>query len=170
MSLKDRLSFTIDTPYAVLWADIETHLNPSQRTIIEAMETRGGEPLAVRFKEAVYILESSVVCPGDHSIAYDEEARLKRKKFPPQTSAQAIAQIVGAELMTETLYDVLQSVRPVDLKGSSWLFTPEAVRQKGGALYGECKFGRVFIGANGADSYYQDRGVRLMLQLKAPSV
>ena len=170
MSLKNRLSFTQDTPYAVSWEGLKRLLSPSELTLIETLEARGGEPLAVRFKEAVYILESSVDSPGDHSIAYDEAARLKRKKFPPQASAEALAQDFKAEIMTESLYHVLQSIRPVDVKGSSWIFTPANVRLKGGALFGERKFDRVFIGANGADSYYQDRGVRLMLQLKAPSV
>ena len=47
-----------------------------------------------------------------------------------------------------------------DRKTSSWIATPDEIRQKGGALFCERRYGRVFTFHNGADSYYSVRGWR----------
>ena len=67
---------------------------------------------------------------------------------------------MGIELLTETQYQALQRVGDFDLKTSSWVHTPEDVRKKGGALFCDNRFGRVFTYHNGADSYYGARGFR----------
>ncbi len=72
---------------------------------------------------------------------------------------------MGVRLMTEAEYFRLQSLRPVDLKTSSWLATEPEVRQKGGAIFGDHRFGRTFIYHNGADSYYAARGFRSVLEI-----
>ena len=36
----------------------------------------------------------------------------------------------------------------------------EKARELGGALYGERRYGRIFVGHNGAQSYYAVRGFR----------
>ncbi len=38
-------------------------------------------------------------------------------------------------------------------------------RKLGGALYGERRYGRVFVGHNGAQSYYSARGFRGVLKV-----
>jgi len=39
------------------------------------------------------------------------------------------------------------------------------IRERGGALYGELRYGRIFIGHNGAQSYYAARGFRGLLRV-----
>jgi hypothetical protein len=163
--LKERLKTTQNTPFALAESALEALLTPSLVTQLERLEARGGEVHLWRDGERIFAIEASLKVPGERSICYDEVARLGRKKFPSPTSAEAIALAYGATLMDEGLYAQLQSVRACDTVGSLWLATPPSIRSLGGALYGERKFGRVFIGANGAESYYQDRGCRLVLCL-----
>ena len=70
---------------------------------------------------------------------------------------------MGVELLTEAQYLALQRLGTFDAKTSSWLKTPDDVRKLGGAIFGDCRFGRVFIYHNGADSYYNARGFRGVL-------
>jgi hypothetical protein len=51
------------------------------------------------------------------------------------------------------------------MKTSSWLKTPAGVREKGGAIFGDRRFGRVFIYHNGAQSYFSTRGFRALLRV-----
>ena len=62
--------------------------------------------------------------------------------------------------MPETLYRRLQELGEFDLKTSSWIATPDAIRRQGGALFCERRYGAVFTFHNGADSYYGVRGWR----------
>lgn len=71
-----------------------------------------------------------------------------------------MAKEMGIEVLTEEDYFELQKVGTFDLKTSSWLKTPKEVRELGGAIFGDCRFGRVFIYHNGAESYYAARGFR----------
>ena len=84
----------------------------------------------------------------------------KRLKNPPAGSAVGMAQEIGVSLLTEELYRRLQSLGEFDLKTSSWVKTPEEIRQKGGAIFCERRYGTVFTFHNGADSYYSVRGFR----------
>ena len=59
----------------------------------------------------------------------------------------------------------LQRFGDFDTKTSSWLETPGDVRSRGGALFGDRRYGRVFIYHNGAQSYYAVRGFRGWLML-----
>ena len=77
-----------------------------------------------------------------------------------KTRLLSMAREMGASLLTEELYCRLQSLGEFDLKTSSWIKTPEGVRNKGGALFAERRYGRVFTFHNGADSYYSVRGFR----------
>ena len=67
---------------------------------------------------------------------------------------------MGVQLLTENLYRKLQALGSFDLKTSSWIATPDEVRQQGGALFCENRYGMVFTFHNGADSYYAVRGWR----------
>ncbi len=42
---------------------------------------------------------------------------------------------------------------------------PAAIRELGGAIYGDRRYGRVFIGHNGAETYYRGRGFRGSLKI-----
>jgi hypothetical protein len=72
---------------------------------------------------------------------------------------------MGVELLTEEDYHALQKLGEFDRKTSSWLKTPDDIRQLGGALYGERRYNRLFTGHNGAQSYYAVRGFRACLRL-----
>nr|MCR4637249.1 DUF4256 domain-containing protein [Butyrivibrio sp.] len=81
-------------------------------------------------------------------------------KNPPSGSAEWKAKEIGVLIMTEELYRRLQSLGEFDLKTSSWITTPDDIRDKGGALFCERRYGTVFTFHNGADSYYSVRGFR----------
>ena len=76
-----------------------------------------------------------------------------------------LAAAMGIEVLTEDEYMELQTLGDFDLKTSSWLKTPAAIRKLGGALYGDRRYGRVFVGHNGAQSYYGARAFRGMLRV-----
>ncbi|MPN38174.1 hypothetical protein SDC9_185698 [bioreactor metagenome] len=76
-----------------------------------------------------------------------------------------VAGTMGLALLTEAEYRRLQETGPFDQKTSSWLLTPESIRSLGGALFGDYRYGTVFIYHNGADSYYGVRGFRGLLKV-----
>ena len=76
-----------------------------------------------------------------------------------------LAAAMGIELLTEEQYFVLQKLGEFDTKSSSWVKTPAEIRKLGGAIYGDRRYGRVFIGHNGAESYYGGRGFRGWLRV-----
>lgn len=76
-----------------------------------------------------------------------------------------MAAAMGVVLLTEDEYRELQKLGPFDQKTSSWLHTPDPIRKLGGALYGDYRYGRVFVYHNGAPSYYAVRGFRGSLRV-----
>lgn len=72
---------------------------------------------------------------------------------------------MGVEILSEDQYLELQKHGKFDAKTSSWVKTPADVRKLGGAISGELRFGRVFIYANGAESYFGARGFRCSLKV-----
>ena len=76
-----------------------------------------------------------------------------------------IASEMGVEMLDENEYRQLQELGSFDAKTSSWLLTPPAIRKLGGAIFGDFRFGQVFIYHNGADSYYGARGFRASLRV-----
>lgn len=71
---------------------------------------------------------------------------------------------MGARLLTENQYRTLQELGEFDTRTSSWLLTPPEIRARGGAIFGDRRYGRVFTYHNGAESYYAARGFRRLLQ------
>ena len=72
---------------------------------------------------------------------------------------------MGVTLLTEAQYRALQEVEDFDQKTSSWIWTPPDVRERGGALFCDRRYGRVFVYHNGAESYYAARGFRASLNV-----
>ena len=148
------------------WSDVEKRLleHPASLEILRRMEESGGEPdtIGIDKKTGKYIFcDCSKESPsGRRSLCYDEQALKKRAKNPPAGSAMGMAREIGASLLTEELYRRLQTLGEFDLKTSSWVKTPEGIREKGGALFCERRYGTVFTFHNGADSYYSVRGFR----------
>ena len=148
------------------WADVERRLidQPDALEILRRMEETGGEPDVIGFAddgERLIFCDCARESPaGRRSLCYDEAALLARKKNPPAGSAERQAKELGVSLLTESLYRRLQTLGEFDLKTSSWIATPDAIRSKGGALFCERRYGEVFVFHNGADSYYSVRGWR----------
>ena len=148
------------------WAAVEQRLSahPEAMAVLCRMEETGGEPDVLGGFDAegrLLFCDCAKETPaGRRSLCYDEAALLKRTKNPPAGSAAAQAKAIGAELLPESLYRQLQATGEYDLKTSSWIATPDAIRQQGGALFCERRYGAVFTFHNGADSYYGVRGWR----------
>lgn len=136
---------------------------------ISAMEESHGEPDVVSDLTAdlklIYV-DCALESPkGRRSYCYDQQALLSRKENKPQDSAIASAEKMGITILNETQYYALQDRFPFDQKSASWILTEESVRKQGGALFCERRFGRVFTAANGADSYFGNRGYRAYIVL-----
>jgi hypothetical protein len=150
----------------VTWENYHQHLIPYW-VQIEKMEVTGGEPDLYVIEEAWMIIDSSKETPkGRINSCYDKEARLKRKKFPPNSSALEMADSMGIRLCDEKVYGELSTFEVHDEKTSSWILTPEPIRALGGALFADARYGRTFTYHNGADSYYSTRGFRGMIKIK----
>jgi hypothetical protein len=133
------------------------------------MESTGGEPDVVGQdkKTGEYIFfDCSPESPnGRASLCYDREALNSRKAHKPKDSAVDMAAAMGIELLTEEQYRELQKLGDFDTKSSSWVKAPAEMRKLGGALFGDRRFGRVFLYHNGAQSYYAGRGFRGSLRV-----
>ncbi len=151
------------------WGDVlqKLELKPEKLWSLNQMEKTGGEPDVVAFDSDEFVFfDCSKETPKERrNYCYDLAALESRKKFPPQNDAMSVAAAMGIDLLTEEEFFYLQKLDPVDTKTSSWLLTPEAVRKHGGAIFGDYRFGRVFIYHNGADSYYGVRGFRGSLRV-----
>jgi hypothetical protein len=98
--------------------------------------------------------------PRDESICYDKEGLESRKEFKPENNAIDMAASMGIDILNEEQYRDLQKLGHFDNKTSSWLKTPGDIRKLGGAIFGDYRYGSVFVYHNGAASYYAARGFR----------
>ena len=137
--------------------------------ITNEMEKSGGEPDVIGFdrKSGLYLfVDCSAETPkGRRNCCYDREALDARKEFKPANNAIELATTMGAEILTETQYRMLQTLGQFDLKTSSWLRTPPEIRKLGGAIFADRRYNHVFVYHNGAQSYYAARGFRVALQV-----
>lgn len=153
------------------WAAIEAKLegNPEKLWSLNEMERTGGEPDVIGFdnetNEYIFIDCAPESPKGRRSTCYDLEALESRKNHKPEHNAIDMATDMGIELVTEAQYRSLQELGPFDLKTSSWVQTPSPIRELGGALFGDYRYGQVFIYHNGASSYYAARGFRGVLKV-----
>ncbi|GIN72900.1 hypothetical protein J14TS2_33750 [Bacillus sp. J14TS2] len=170
-ALKTRFEKNMHRHQELEWNKIEEKLetNPEKLWSLNEMETTGGEPDVVKYDEKAdeYIFyDCSAESPkGRRSVCYDREALEARKKHKPENSVIDMATAMGIELLTEEQYRALQELEHVDKKTSSWVQTPKDIRELGGALFCDYRFGHVFLYHNGADSYYGSRGFRGSLRL-----
>lgn len=146
---------------------LETH--PQKMWSLFTMEQTGGEPDVVgqdkKTGEFLFFDCSPESPAGRRSVCYDGEALAARKEHKPADSAVDMAGAMGIEILTEEQYFDLQRLGHFDTKTSSWLKTPAEIRKLGGSIYGDFRYGRTFIGHNGADSYYAVRGFRGSLRI-----
>ena len=153
----------------ISFKEVLKRLTDKHVNILYQMEITGGEPDVVGMDPATnkYIfMDCSKESPiGRRSLCYDDVALEKRRQNKPSGSAQSLAKKIGITLLNYDEYTFLQSLQEVDTKTSSWLETPNNIRSLGGALYGEYRYKTVFLGHNGADSYYGVRGFRGSLKV-----
>lgn len=169
--LKARFEKNKNRHKGINWEEVQVRLeaHPARLWSLEEMESTGGEPDVVGYdkKTHEYIFyDCSAESPkGRRSICYDHEALASRKEHKPANSAVEMAADMGIELLTEEQYRELQQLGNFDLKTSSWIVTPAAIRKLGGALFCDRRYDTVFLYHNGAESYYAARGFRGALRV-----
>jgi hypothetical protein len=170
-TLKSRFETNMKRHKGLTWAGVQAKLeaNPGKLWALNEMEATGGEPDVVghdkKTGEYIFFDCSPNTPKGRTSVCYDREALDSRKEYKPKTSAMEMAAAMGIELLTEEEYQELQKLGEFDTKSSSWLKVPAELRKLGGGLYGDRRFGRVFIYHNGPQSYYAGRGFRGSLRV-----
>lgn len=169
--LQTRFEKNMNRHKGLEWSKIQTKLetNPKKLWSLNEMEETGGEPDVVSYnkKTGEYVFyDCSAESPkGRRSVCYDLEALESRKEHKPKNSAIGVAAEMGIEVLTEEEYHELQQFGMFDTKTSSWLATPTAIRKFGGAIFGDWRYGKVFIYHNGAESYYAARAFRGSLRV-----
>jgi hypothetical protein len=170
-ALKARFEKNMHRHKDLQWANVQEKLeaNPEKLWSLNEMEITGGEPDVAGYdekKDEYIFYDCSAESPkGRRSVCYDREALESRKKHKPENNAIDMAAAMGIELLTEEQYRALQELENFDKKTSSWVQTPDDIRQVGGALFCDFRFGHVFVYHNGADSYYAARGFRGLLRV-----
>ena len=165
-ALKARFEKNLNRHTGLDWAKIQSKLeaNPEKLWSLNEMERTGGEPDVVghdkKTGDCVFYDCAAESPKGRTSFCYDREALDSRKEHKPQNCALDMAAAMGIELLTEEQYHELQKLGEFDTKTSSWVKTPADIRKLGGALYCDRRYGRVFVGHNGAQSYYSARAFR----------
>lgn len=155
----------------LVWSQVHSRLELAGDKLwsLNAMETTGGEPDVIALDKQtgeLHFVDCSAESPaGRRSLCYDRAGLESRKQHKPATSAVDMATEMGIELLSEQQYRELQELGEFDCKTSSWLKTPSELRQLGGAIFGDRRFGRVFVYHNGAQSYYGGRGFRGLLSI-----
>lgn len=169
-ALKARFEKNMGRHPGLVWAKVQSRLCESDKLwSLAEMERTGGEPDVVgqdkKSGEFIFFDCAEQTPSGRVSLCYDAAALAARKEHKPKGSAVGMAAAMGIELLTEEEYFALQKLGEFDAKRSSWLATPVDFRKQGGALWGGRSYGRIFIGCNGAESYYAVRGFRGSLKV-----
>lgn len=169
--LKARFEKNMSRHTGLEWATVQAKLeaNPEKLWSLHEMERTGGEPDVVgrdkKTDEYIFYDCSAESPQGRRSLCYDGEALEARKANKPKDSAANVAAAMGIELLTEEQYRELQELGNFDMKTSSWVKTPADIRELGGAIFADYRYGKVFIYHNGAESYYAARGFRGSLRV-----
>jgi hypothetical protein len=170
-TLKDRFDQNMNRHKGLTWDQVQVKLeaNPEKLSSLHEMEATGGEPDVVGYdkkKDEYIFYDCSAESPkGRRSFCYDGAALAARKENKPSNNVMDMAATMGIELVTEEEYRALQKLGKFDLKTSSWIRTPEAIRKLGGAIFCDRRYDTVFVYHNGADSYYAARGFRGSLRV-----
>lgn len=153
----------------ILWNDVLKRLNNKSLNSLRYMEETGGEPDVIMYdkeNDKYVFFDTSKESPiGRRSFCYDLDALNSRKNNKPNSDIITEANNNMVKILDEEEYKYLQSLGEFDLKSSSWILTPVDIRKLGGALFGDKKYNRTFIYHNGAESYYSNRGFRVLLKI-----
>ena len=170
-TLKDRFAKNTQRHVAIDWEKVEEKLlaSPKKLGVLNEMELTKGEPDIIGYDkkndEFIFVDCSSESPAGRRSICYDRKALDSRKENKPGGNAIEMAAAIGVELLTEQEYRDLQQLGEFDKKTSSWIQTPDSIRNLGGALFCDRRYNQVFVYHNGAESYYAARGFRGKLKV-----
>ena len=170
-ALKARFEKNMDRHKGLMWAKVQAKLeaNAGKLWSLSEMEKTGGQPDVVghdpKTGETIFFDCSPESPKGRTSLCYDREALDSRKEHKPKNNVIDMATAMGVELLTEAQYCELQKLGEFDTKSSSWVRTPDDIRKLGGAIYCDRRYGRVFTGHNGAQSYYGGRAFRGSLRV-----
>lgn len=169
--LQARFEKNVKRHKGMSWDKVQSRLEGKTAKLwsLHEMEKTGGEPDVIgqdkKTGEFIFCDCSAETPKGRRSLCYDHEALESRKEHKPQNSAVQMAADMDVELLDEEQYHSLQKLGSFDTKTSSWLKTPAPIRKLGGAIFGDYRYGTVFIYHNGAESYYGVRGFRGILRV-----
>lgn len=142
-----------------LWEKVTS--DNSLYQILINMEETGGCPDFVKIDDKILVFDSYEKIPeARKSLCYDRQALEKRKNNKPKSDVLTEVNKIGSSLVGEDLYYKIQDVFKFDEKISSWVKPPDDLRKRGGAIFCDRRYDRVFTYHNGAESYYSSRGYR----------
>lgn len=165
-TLRARFEKNMARHKGLVWSKVRARLEAHTTKLwsLNEMERTGGEPDVVgaykKTGEYIFVDCSPESPKGRRSLCYDRAAHTARKEHKPKDTAMDMAEAMGIELLSEEHYRELQKLGEFDLKTSSWIVTPPAIRKNGGALFCDRRYDHVFTYHNGAESYYAARGFR----------
>jgi hypothetical protein len=169
--LKARFEKNSNRHQGLQWGKVQARLGANAEKLwsLHEMEKTGGEPDVVghdqKTGEFIFFDCSPESPKGRAGFCYDREGLDSRKEHKPKNTAMDLAAAMGVELLTEEQYHELQKLGEFDTKTTTWVKTPAEIRKLGGAIFGDRRYGRVFIYHNGAQSYYSARGFRSSLKV-----
>ncbi|XLZ72153.1 DUF4256 domain-containing protein [Massilia sp. SR12] len=169
--LRQRFEENMQRHAGLAWSAVQARLEASgdKLAVLAEMERTGGEPDVVGIDgatgEIIYCDCAPESPTGRRGLCFDRAALAARKENKPAGSVEAAAAAIGIELLSEEHYRYLQTLGEFDRKTSSWVQTPAGIRQQGGALFCDRRYGQVFVYHNGAESYYAARGFRGLVRV-----
>lgn len=170
-TLRDRFDKNVKRHKGIQWELVQEKLEANMEKLwsLNEMETTGGEPDVIGYDEGkdeyMFVDCSSESPKNRRSLCYDREALESRKEHKPESSAIDMANAMGIDILTEDQYRELQKLGSFDTKTSSWVKTPNHIRELGGAIFCDRRYDTVFLYHNGADSYYGARGFRGLIKI-----
>lgn len=171
-TLKQRFEKHSERHKGIKWTSVKERLKEASEEKLSSlfqMENTGGEPDVMdqdkETGEFIFFDCSEQSPKGRRSLCYDRAALESRKAHKPKNSAIDLAEEMGVEILSRYQYRVLQQFGNFDTKTSSWVQTPKNIRDLGGALFCDKRYGTVFLYHNGAESYYAARGFRVSLRI-----
>lgn len=172
-ALKTRFEKNMTRHKDLEWVHVEAKLKADTGILwsLNEMERSGGEPDIVDYDEKTgeYVFyDCSAESPkGRRNVCYDREGQEKREKqgLHPEGNVIDMAAAMGIEPLTEEQYRELQKLGNFDMKTQSWVKTPSDIRELGGAIFADFRFGKVFIYHNTAPCFYSGRAFRGSLRV-----
>lgn len=172
-TLKERFEKNMKRHEGLEWTDVHARLIRNSRALwsLSEMERTGGEPDVVgrigETGEYVFYDCSAESPEGRRNVCYDREGQQKREKegLPIAGNVLDMSTAMGMEPLTEEQYRELQQLGSFDTKSQSWLKTPGDITKLGGAIFGDRRFGRVFVYHNTGPCFYRGRGFRGALKV-----